>query len=41
MNTLDLTTVGDGLAYKSTPLVVTAAPSVTPKLTTGMAIIEE
>lgn len=35
---LDITGVGDGLAYRVTPLVITSSPSVTPQLGTGTTI---
>lgn len=38
---LNLTSVGDGIAYKSTPITITASPSVTPQLGTGTTIYEE
>lgn len=37
--TLDITSAGDGLAYRSTPIAIAAG--VTPQLTTATAIIEE
>lgn len=40
-STLDITAAGDGLAYKSTPIVITTTPAVTPKLTTASEIVEE
>lgn len=39
--TLDITSVGDGICYKSTPLVVTSSPGVNPQLGTGTTIYEE
>lgn len=39
--TLDITAIGSGVAYKCTPLVITAAPEVTPSLGTGSTIVEE
>lgn len=37
--TLDITTAGDGLAYRATPIAISAG--VTPQLTAATAIIEE
>lgn len=37
---LDITGVGDGLAYRVTPLVITSSPTVTPQLGTGTTIWE-
>lgn len=39
--TVDLTSVGDGVAFKVTPIVITSSPSVTPQLSTGTTITEE
>lgn len=38
--TLNITADGDGVAFLHTPVLVTAAPSVTPQLTTGTTISE-
>jgi hypothetical protein len=39
--TVDLTSVGDGLAFKVTPIAITSSPSVTPQLSTATTITEE
>jgi hypothetical protein len=38
---VNLTTTGDGIAFKVTPLAITSAPQVTPQLSTGTTIYEE
>jgi hypothetical protein len=39
--TVDLTSVGDGIAFKVTPITITSSPSVTPQLSTSTTIYEE
>lgn len=39
--TQDVTVVGDGIAFRVTPIVITSSPSVTPQLSTSTTIYEE
>ena len=38
---ITISSAGDGIAYKSTPIVITSAPSVNPQLGTATTIYEE